>query len=96
MTRGVADVANLVEVGLRPGAQAIDERLKCVRVRPIPCLELAERGLRAALDELGERWSVGTETRAKGLERGSERGGLGDRVARVRRGHDPSVAPCST
>ena len=96
MAAGVADAADLLEVGLGTGAEPIHERLECVRMGAILCLELAQLRLGASHDELGERRRVRPQACAKWLERSGQRGSLGDRVPGVGRRHTSSVAPYST
>ena len=96
MPAGVADAADLLEVGLGTGAEPVDERLECVRVGAILCLELAQLRLRASHHELGERRGVRPQACAQRLERSGNRGSLSDRVPGVRRRYESSVAPYST
>ncbi len=58
MSGGVADAGDLLEVGLGTVAEPSCERLECVGMGAILCLELAQLGLRASHDELGERRSI--------------------------------------
>lgn len=91
MPAGVADAADLVEVGLRTGTEPGHERLECLRVGSILCLELAQLRLRASQDELRKRRGFRAQARAKWLERSGKCGSLGDRVSRVGRRHGGEV-----
>lgn len=61
MTTGAADVADLIEVGLRPFAQPVDECGERPRVGCILSLELTQLRLRTFQDELGEGRGIGAK-----------------------------------
>ena len=96
MAAGVADAADLVDVGLRTGTEPIHERLECSRMGSILRLEFAELRFRASQDKLRERRGLRAQARAKRFERSRKRRSLGDRMSGVRRRHRASVAPYST
>jgi len=87
------DALDLVEIRCRSGAQPVNERLEGSSTRTIVCLEFTKLRLGTSQHELGERRGVGTEPRAKGLQRGSQSRGLGDRMSRMGRRH---ADECST
>lgn len=96
MPAGVADAADLVEVGLRTVTEPIHKRLECLRMGSILRLEFAQLRLRAPQDELRERRGCHAQARAKWFERSRKCRRLRDRMSGMGRRHRTSVAPYST
>lgn len=96
MPAGVADAADLVEVGLRTVTESIHKRLERLRMGSILRLEFAQLRLRATQDEFRERRGCRAQARAKWFERSRKCRRLRDRVTGVGRRHRASVAPYST
>lgn len=90
------DALDLVEIRWRSRAQPINECLERSSAGVILCIEFAKPRLSTTQDQLGERWRLSAEPRAKRLECGGERRCLGNRMARMRGRHAASVARYST
>jgi hypothetical protein len=83
LTRGVPDPVDLVQIGDWSGAHPIHEGVTRVSDCTVTGLELAERGLGATQDELGESRGVRSQSCPQRFEGSGERWGLGDCVAWV-------------